>query len=220
MYEETYPFVVRPLPYCADALGLNINDVTLKYHHDRHYRSYVDRLNSALSDYPALQQLSLKELILKVGSFPQAAKETIRIGAGGAYAHEMYFDTLQSPEGQVPEGILKEAMDRTFGPIGEWRETVLKLAANLLGSGWIWMVADNRGAISLCTTGNAEVPDLKIYTPLLALDVWEHAYYLQYQCRRTAYVENFFRLINWKKVLKRYETVLEEHKNELQFEDE
>ena len=220
MNEETYPFVVRPLPYSGDALGLYINDVTLKYHHGRHYRTYVDKLNGILSDYPSLQAMSLRELLKNVGACPTPAKEAIRVNAGGAYAHEMYFDTLQSPEGQVPEGELKAAMDAAFGPIGEWREQVTKLAVGLLGSGWVWLVTDNRGNVSMRTTANTDIPELKDFTPLLALDVWEHAYYLQYQSRRAAYVENFFRLINWKKVEKRYEAVLQEHKNELIFEDE
>ncbi len=205
MKAETYPFVVRPLPYEYDALVPVLDAETLSFHHDKHYKTYVDNLNSALSDYPELQKMSLTELLSDITALPPAIQTAVRNNGGGVYNHELYFDSMREPVGQEPEGALAEAIDRDFGSYRQWKEQMKQAAVGKFGSGWAWLVADKDGNLSIVQTSNQDVPDLEEYTPILLVDVWEHAYYLQYQNRRADYVDGWFGLINWRKAGKRYE---------------
>ncbi len=205
MQKETYPFVMRPLPYEYDALLPILDEETLRFHHDKHYKTYVDNLNNALADYPQLQQMSLKELLMGLDSLPAAAQKPIRNNGGGVFNHELYFDGMKSPVGQEPCGELAEAINRDFGSYKQWQEQMKQAAMGQFGSGWAWLVTDAAGKLSIIQTANQDVPDLTIYTPLFLVDVWEHAYYLQYQNRRADYVDGWFSLINWRKAQKRYE---------------
>ena len=205
MQAETYPFVVRPLPYAYDALVPVLDQETMTFHHDKHYKTYVDNLNSALSDYPELQGKSLKELLTEIDLLPAPVRTSIRNNGGGVFNHELYFDSMKSPVGQDPTGALAEAIDRDFGSYKQWKEQMKQAAMGQFGSGWAFLVADRDGKLSIVQTANQNVPDLDDYTPILLVDVWEHAYYLQYQNRRADYLEGWFGLINWRKAGKRYE---------------
>ena len=207
MKEETYPFIDRPLPYEYDALIPVLDQETLSFHHDKHYKTYVDNLNNALADYPELQGMSLRELLININSLPAEIRTAVRNNGGGVYNHELYFDSMKSPMGQEPSGILAEAIDRDFGSYKQWKEQMKQAAVGKFGSGWAWLVTDKKGNLSIVQTANQDVPDLEELTPLLLVDVWEHAYYLQYQNRRADYVEGWFDLINWRKAGKRYEEV-------------
>ncbi len=210
MKAETYPFVVRPLPYEYDALIPVLDEETLTFHHDKHYKTYVDNLNAALADYPELQKKSLTELLTDINRLPAAVKTAVRNNGGGVYNHELYFDSMKSPVGQEPAGALAEAIDRDFGSYRQWKEQMKQAAVSKFGSGWAWLVSDKNGTLSIVQTANQDVPDLEEYIPILLVDVWEHAYYLQYQNRRADYVESWFGLINWRKAGKRYEDWLAE----------
>lgn len=205
MKAETYPFVVRPLPYEYDALIPVLDEETLTFHHDKHYKTYVDNLNAALADYPELQKKSLTELLTDINRLPAAVKTAVRNNGGGVYNHELYFDSMKSPVGQEPAGALAEAIDRDFGSYRQWKEQMKQAAVSKFGSGWAWLVSDKNGTLSIVQTANQDVPDLEEYIPILLVDVWEHAYYLQYQNRRADYVEGWFGLINWRKAGMRYE---------------
>ncbi|MCI8799383.1 superoxide dismutase [Acetatifactor muris] len=208
MKAETYPFVVRPLPYEYDALVPVLDAETLTFHHDKHYKTYVDNLNNALADYPELQKQSLPELLSGLDTLPGAIRIAVRNNGGGVFNHELYFDSMKSPVGQEPSGALAEAIDRDFGSYRQWKEQMKQSAVSKFGSGWAWLVSDKNGVLSIVQTANQDVPDLEEYTPVLLVDVWEHAYYLQYQNRRADYVEGWFGLINWRKAGKRYEDSL------------
>ncbi len=208
MKAETYPFVVRPLPYEYDALTPVLDEETLHFHHDKHYKTYVDNLNNALSDYPELQKMSLKELLINLEHLPAAIQTPVRNNGGGVYNHELYFDSMKSPIGQEPCGMLAEAIDRDFGSYQQFKEKMKQAAVSKFGSGWAWLVTDRDGKLSIVQTANQDVPDLEIYTPIFLVDVWEHAYYLQYQNRRADYVEGWFGLINWRRAEKRYNDVV------------
>ena len=208
MKAETYPFVVRPLPYEYDALIPVLDAETLTFHHDKHYKTYVDNLNNALADYPELQKQSLAELLSSLDTLPGAIRIAVRNNGGGVFNHELYFDSMKSPVGQEPSGALAEAIDRDFGSYRQWKEQMKQSAVCKFGSGWAWLVSDKNGVLSIVQTANQDVPDLEEYTPVLLVDVWEHAYYLQYQNRRADYVEGWFGLINWRKAGKRYEDSL------------
>lgn len=205
MKAEIYPFVVRPLPYEYDALTPVLDQTTLEFHHDKHYKTYVDNLNNILADYPQLQSKSLKELLLELEELPAQAQTGIRNNGGGVFNHELYFDAMKSPAGQEPVGSLAEAIVRDFGSCKQWQELMKQAALGQFGSGWAWLLTDKAGKLSIVQTANQEVPNLAEYTPILLVDVWEHSYYLQYQNRRAEYIEGWFRLINWRKALKRYE---------------
>lgn len=212
MKAETYPFVVRPLPYEYDALVPVLDEETLHFHHDKHYKTYVDNLNNALADYPELQRLSLEQLLGDIGALPAQVQTPIRNNGGGVYNHELYFDSMKNPVGQEPDGMLAAAIDRDFGSYKQWKEQMKQAAVSKFGSGWAWLAADNKGQLSILQTANQDVPDLKEYTPIFLVDVWEHAYYLQYQNRRAEYVEGWFDIINWRKASKRYEDALGEER--------
>ena len=205
MKAEVYPFVARPLPYEYDALVPVLDAETLTFHHDKHYKTYVDNLNSALSDYPELQKKSLTELLTDISTLPGAVQTAVRNNGGGVYNHELYFDSMREPAGQEPDGALAEAIERDFGSYRQWKEQMKPAAVSKFGAGWAWLVADKDGRLSIVQTSNQDVPDLEDYVPILLVDVWEHAYYLQYQNRRADYVESWFGLINWRKAGKRYE---------------
>lgn len=208
MREETYPFVVKPLPYEYDALTPVLDANTLTFHHDKHYKTYVDNLNSVLADYPQLQKMSLRELLTNTENLPAAARTPIINNGGGVFNHELYFDAMKSPVGQEPSGALAEALERDFGSVLQWREKMKQAAVSKFGSGWAWLLTDENGILTIQQTANQDVPDLTVYTPIFLVDVWEHAYYLQYQNRRAEYVDGWFQLINWKKAGRRYEEVI------------
>ena len=209
MQAESYPFVVHPLPYEYDALLPVLNAETLTFHHDKHYKTYVDNLNHVLSDYPELQKKSLVELLSMVDSLPQNIMAPIRNNAGGVYNHELYFECMKNPVGQEVCGKLSEAIVRDFGSFAQWKEKMKQAAVSKFGSGWAWLVSDKSGKLYILQTSNQDVPDLKEYIPLLVVDVWEHAYYLQYQNRRADYVEGWFGLIHWRKIEKKYGAIVE-----------
>ena len=208
MREEIYPFVVKPLPYEYDALTPVLDATTLMFHHDKHYKAYVDNLNSVLADYPQLQKMSLKELLTNTENLPAAARTPIINNGGGVFNHELYFDAMKSPVGQEPSGELLKALERDFGSVIQWKEKMKQAAVSKFGSGWAWLLADENGILTIQQTANQDVPDLNVYTPIFLVDVWEHAYYLQYQNRRPEYVDGWFQLINWKKAARRYEEAI------------
>lgn len=207
MQAEVYPFVMRPLPYEYDALMPVLSEETLEFHHDRHYKTYVDNLNKILADFPELQQKSLWELLTQLEELPVAARVGIRNNGGGVFNHELYFDGMKSPAGQEPAGTLAEAILRDFGSLKQWKEQMKQAAVGRFGSGWAWLLSDRTGKLSIVQTANQDVPDLLEYTPIMLVDVWEHAYYLQYQNRRAEYVDGWFDLIHWRKAQKRYEEI-------------
>ena len=208
MRDEIYPFVVKPLPYEYDALTPVLDATTLMFHHDKHYKAYVDNLNSVLADYPQLQKMSLKELLTNTENLPTAARTPIINNGGGVFNHELYFDSMKCPVGQEPTGELLKALERDFGSMIQWKEKMKQAAVSKFGSGWAWLLADENGILTIQQTANQDVPDLTVYTPIFPVDVWEHAYYLQYQNRRPEYVDGWFQLINWKKAARRYEEAI------------
>lgn len=205
MREETYPFVMRPLPYEYYALAPILSAETLMYHHDKHYKTYVDNLNQVLADYPLLQKKSLRELLSGIEDLPDAIQIPVKNNGGGAYNHALYFDCMQHPAHQDPRGDLLEAIIRDYGSLKDFKDRLKQAAVSRFGSGYAWVVADREGKLKIMTTANQNPPDLKYLEPILVIDVWEHAYYLKYQNRRAEYVDGWMELINWGKVMQRYQ---------------
>lgn len=204
---EKYPFKVKPLPYDKDALMPVINEETLYFHHDKHYSAYVDNLNSALTNHPELQKMTLEELLTNIECLPLDVRLPIRNNGGGVYNHELYFDCMKTPGTNKATGRLLEAIERDFCSYDRWKEQMKLAAVSKFGSGWAWLISDKNGRLAIAQTSNQDVPDINTCTPILIVDIWEHAYYLQYQNRRAEYVEGWFRLIDWDKASKRYDAI-------------
>lgn len=204
-----YPFEVEPLPYAYNALEPYLNEEILHFHHDKHYTAYVVKLNELVGNYPNLQNMSLEELLIQTDALPNEAKTSIRNNAGGVYNHELYFACMNSPDCELPTDQLALAIQATFGSIEQFRSAFAAAAINQFGSGYAWLILSN-GKLEILSTPNQDTPISLTVTPLLCIDVWEHAYYLQYQNRRADYVENWFNLINWDFVGARYMSLMKE----------
>lgn len=208
MEPECYPFVVRPLSYEYDALTPILDEDTMYVHHDRHYKSYVDKLNSLLADYPQLQKMGLFWLLTRPEKLPVQIRTSVRNNAGGVFNHELYFDGMKECYGQEPAGALADAIERDFGSFRNWQDQMRSAALHRFGSGWVWLVCDAEGTLAVLETSNEDVPDLLSVTPILNVDVWEHAYYLECQSKRADYVNGWFDLIHWRKAGRRYEEAM------------
>lgn len=195
--KETYPFKAKPLPYTYDSLEPYISTETLHFHHDKHYQTYVDKLNAALKDYPQFQNLSLENLLKNLNDIPEAIKTAVTNNAGGIYNHELYFAGMTAPSDSVVSNELTNEIINNFTSYEDWKNEMKNAAISVFGSGWAWLVKNNDNGLQIVTTKDQFVPDLNIYTPILLIDVWEHAYYLDYQNLRPNYADNWFKLINW-----------------------
>lgn len=203
LYElEHYPFQLKPLAYSYEALCPYINACTLHFHHDKHLGTYVENLNKALAPFPAFHCWSMEMLLTNINDLPEEIRMAVWNNGGGVYNHQLYFDSMTCRR-KKPDPVLYEAILNAFGSTEEWKRQMKEAAVSQFGSGWAWTVADANGCLGILKTSNQDT--VLPYTPLLLVDVWEHAYYLQYQNRRADYLENWFCLIDWDVVGKRYQ---------------
>ena len=203
--EMKYPFQLPPLPYAYGALSPDIGERTLCFHHDKHFQTSVDNLNTALSDGPEYQSRPLEELLRRLDRLPDPKRTAIRSNGGGVYNHFLYFAGMCPCRSARPSGILAQAMDRDFGSFENWRLEMRAAALGQFGSGYAWLVSEPSGRLSVMKLPNQDCPLSMGLWPVLCLDVWEHAYYLDYQNRRADYVDNWFHRINWHFAQERYE---------------
>lgn len=197
-------FTLPELPYAYDALEPTIDKDTMNIHHTKHHNTYVTNLNGALADYPELQGKSLEELIKDIDALPEAIRTAVRNNGGGHANHSLFWEVLSPSGGGAPKGELAEKIDAAFGSFDAFKEKFQAAAATRFGSGWAWLVVDN-GEVKITSTPNQDSPVMDGQTPLLGLDVWEHAYYLKYQNRRPEYAAAFWNVVNWEKVSSNYE---------------
>lgn len=189
-------FTVRELPYAYDALAPQFSEETLRYHHDKHYAGYVAKLNELTLDTPFAQQ-PLEDIIL-------AADGAVYNNAAQAWNHAFYFEQLSPDPQRMPTGALADAVVRTFGSVDALRERMSREAVGLFGSGWVWLAADRQGGLVIVSGPNAGNPLRQGLVPLLCIDVWEHAYYIDYRNRRADAVAALWDRIDWKTVGERY----------------
>ncbi len=188
------------LPYAYDALEPYIDARTMEIHYTRHHNGYVTKLNAALEKYPELFDVSLEDLLCNINSVPEDIRTAVRNNGGGHANHSLFW-TLMSPDGGgEPAGDLAEALRKHFGSFEHFKETFSATAASHFGSGWAWLVLDAFGKLRVYSTPNQDSPYMDGFTPLLGLDVWEHAYYLNYQNRRPEYIQNWWNVVNWGRV--------------------
>lgn len=192
------------LPYAYDALEPHIDKETMNIHHTKHHNTYVTNLNNAVSGKADLENKSVEELISNMDAVPEEIRTAVRNNGGGHANHTFFWQILSPNGGGNPSGALAEAIDSKFGSFDAFKEEFAKAAAGRFGSGWAWLVVDS-GELAITSTPNQDSPLMEGKTPVLGLDVWEHAYYLNYQNRRPDYVQAFWNVVNWEEVSKRFE---------------
>lgn len=193
-------FELPQLKYNYDALEPHIDAKTMEIHHTKHHQAYVDKLNAALEGHQDLQNKSIEQLIKEIASVPQDIKQAV-INNGGGHANHSFFWELLTPGGSSqPTGEIKDVIEQKFTSFDEFKTQFADAATKRFGSGWAWLVKNNMGELEIYSTANQDSPLMEGKTPLLGLDVWEHAYYLKYQNRRPEYIEAFWNVVNWSKV--------------------
>ena len=185
------------LDYTYDALEPHIDARTMEIHHTKHHQTYVDKLNAALQNYPKLQEKSVEELLMGIKKIPEPIQVAVKNHGGGHFNHSLFWKVIGPDSGGMPEGELGKAITKTFNSVEEFKKKFSDAAAGHFGSGWAWLTADEKGKLSVHSTGNQDSPLMENKTPILGLDVWEHAYYLKYQNRRADYITAFWNVINW-----------------------
>lgn len=192
------------LPYAYDALEPHIDKETMNIHHSKHHNAYVTNLNNALEGNEALLSKSIEDLIANLDAVPEEKRTAVRNNGGGHANHSLFWELLSADGGGTPSGALAEAIDKKFGSFDTFKEQFAAAGATRFGSGWAWLILNN-GELEITSTPNQDSPIMDGKTPLLGLDVWEHAYYLNYQNRRPDYIAAFWNVVNWDEVAKRFE---------------
>lgn len=191
------------LPYEYTALEPYVDALTMEIHYSKHHQAYVNNLNAALEKYPELQEKDIKDLVADLNAVPEDIRGAVRNNGGGHLNHTMFWSMMKKAEGQAPEGELLEAINSKFGSFDEFKSVFAKAGVTRFGSGWAWLVVKG-GQLEVVSTPNQDNPLTDGLTPILGLDVWEHAYYLKYQNRRPEYIENWFNVVNWDEVARLY----------------
>jgi Fe-Mn family superoxide dismutase len=195
------------LPYANDALEPNIDALTMEIHHDRHHNAYVTNLNKALESAPELASKSIEDLIADLASVPESIRNAVRNNGGGHANHSLFWQTISPSGGGAPSGAIAAAIDSELGGFDKFKETFAAAGATRFGSGWAWLAAGKDGKLKVYSLPNQDSPIMEGDTPLLGLDVWEHAYYLKYQNKRPDYIAAFWNVVDWNAVGARYKAV-------------
>lgn len=196
-------FELPALPYAFDALEPYIDTQTMQIHHGKHHAAYVNNLNAALAKYPELSDKTLEELISDPSSLPEDIQTAVRNNGGGHFNHSLFWTIMAPNAGGEPTGELKTAIEAAFGSFQDFKDTFTKAATTRFGSGWAWLGVKD-GKLVVLSMPNQDAPLMAGLTPILGLDVWEHAYYLKYQNRRPDYIANWWNVVNWNEVSRRY----------------
>lgn len=197
-------FELKPLPYAYDALEPYIDKETMMLHHDKHEKAYLDNLNKAISKYPELYKMGIEGMLKDLNSVPEDIRETVKNNAGGVYNHEFFWSIMSPEQNQTPAGDLLKAINKDFQSFDNFKAKFKEAALGRFGSGWAFLVKDKDGKLSIISTANQDSPISQGLTPILGIDVWEHAYYLKYQNRRGDYIDNWWNVVNWKQAENNY----------------
>jgi Fe-Mn family superoxide dismutase len=197
-------YEVPPLPYDYGALEPHIDEQTMRVHHDKHHQAYVDNANKALEGTEWADR-SVEDVLQNLSSLPEDKQAAVRNNAGGHYNHSLFWEIMGPSGGGEPSGALGDAISSTFGGLDELKAQVNDAGVKRFGSGWTWLVVDG-GTLAVTSTPNQDSPLSDGQTPILGIDVWEHAYYLKYQNRRPDYLEAWWNVVNWDEVGKRFES--------------
>jgi superoxide dismutase, Fe-Mn family len=199
------PYEVPPLPYDYDALEPHIDEATMRVHHDKHHQAYVDKVNAALEGTDWADR-PIEEVIRDLSKVPEAKRTAVRNNGGGHYNHTLFWESMSPDGGGQPDGELSDAIGSTFGSFDDFKAAVKDAGVNQFGSGWSWLVHDGSG-LAVVSSANQDNPLTDGKTPLLGVDVWEHAYYLKYQNRRPDYIDAWWNTVDWGAVAERFRAV-------------
>ena len=194
-------YEVPALPYDYAALEPHIDEATMRVHHDKHHQAYVDKANGALAG-TEWEDRPIEEVLRNLSALPADKRTVVRNNGGGHYNHSLFWESMGPGAGGEPDGALRQAIDSAFGSFADFRGKVKDAGVNQFGSGWAWLVHDGSG-LQVVSTPNQDNPVSEGLTPLVGVDVWEHAYYLKYQNRRPDYIDAWFNLVNWGEVERR-----------------
>jgi Fe-Mn family superoxide dismutase len=191
-------FTLPQLPYAFEALEPHIDATTMQIHHGKHHQTYVNSLNAAIEKSPELAGKSLDDLMTGINSVPEAVRTAVRNNGGGHWNHSKFWEWM-SPKGGEPAGAVADAIQDSFGGLDKFKEQWAAAGVGRFGSGWVWLLKDGK-KLSIASTPNQDNPLMEGKTPILGLDVWEHAYYLKYQNRRPDYITAWWNVVNWEAV--------------------
>ena len=198
-------FTLPPLPYDLGALEPHIDAKTMEIHHGKHHQAYVTNLNNALKDHPDLQSKTIEALISDLNAVPEAIRAAVRNNGGGHANHSMFWQLMKPGGGGEPTGAIAQAITSELGGFAKFKEDLNKAGATRFGSGWAWLIKGKDGKLAVSSTPNQDSPIMEGLTPVLGVDVWEHAYYLKYQNRRPDYLAAWWNVVNWDEVNRRYQ---------------
>jgi Fe-Mn family superoxide dismutase len=198
-------FELSPLPYNYDALEPYIDAQTMQLHHDMHHQTYVNNLNAAVGKYPDLQSKSPEELIKDLNNLPQDIVSAVRNNGGGHVNHTMFWQIMAPNAGAEPTGPIADAIRENFGDFESFKQRFNDAGTKQFGSGWVWLVRTSDGKIEVISTPNQDSPMTSGHIPIMGNDVWEHAYYLKYQNKRAEYLKQWWNVVNWDEINKRFE---------------
>ena len=200
-----YPFQLPDLGYAHDALEPHIDARTMEIHHGKHHAGYTSKFNAALEGHADLHGKSAVEIVSDLDSLPESIRGAVRNNGGGYINHALFWDVMTPGGASAPSGDLAAAIDGAFGSFDDFKANFQAAAAGQFGSGWGWLCSDASGGLSVIATANQDSPHMQGLTPILGVDVWEHAYYLNYQNRRPDYLSAFWNVVNWDRVAARYD---------------
>ncbi len=199
-------FQLPELAYSYDALEPHIDARTMEIHHSKHHAGYVNKLNAALEGHEELQGKSIEELLADLNAIPESIRTAVRNSGGGHSNHTLFWSIMSPNGGGEPSGALKDAIEAGFGDFDSFKDLFSKTAATRFGSGWAWLVKESDGSLAVLSTANQDSPISSGKTPVLGLDVWEHAYYLKYQNRRADYISAWWNVVHWEEVARLFAT--------------
>jgi Fe-Mn family superoxide dismutase len=201
-------YTLPPLPYAFDALEPHIDARTMEIHHDKHHAAYVNNLNNALKDNPELAAKPVNELIADLASVPEGIRTAVRNNGGGHSNHTFFWEIMGPGKGGAPVGTLAEAITKTFGSYDEFKAKFEAAGVGRFGSGFVWLIVNKQGQLEIISLPNQDSPYMDGNKPVIANDVWEHAYYLHYQNRRPDYLKAWWNVVNWDHAEQNYQTAL------------
>ena len=199
-----YPFKLPELGYAYNALEPHIDARTMEIHHSKHHAAYTNNLNAALEKHPDLHKRSAEDLIKNLHALPEDIKGPVRNNGGGFLNHNLFWEIMRPGGSNKPTGALAKEIDSAFGSFDAFKEALAKAATTRFGSGWGWLVVDSSGKLNVTSTANQDSPITDGSNPILGIDVWEHAYYLNYQNRRPDYITAWWNVVNWDEVAAKF----------------
>ena len=204
MFTDKYKYKLPDLPYAYDAVEPYIDALTMEIHHNKHHQGYVNNLNEALENRPELQKIPLIQMLEDINKIPEDVRTAIRNNGGGHFNHSMFWTLMKNNGGGEPRGKIADEIKKTFGNFAVFKEIFNTNAKKVFGSGWSWLSLDKNGKLVATTTSNQDTPLAQGLTPIMGLDVWEHAYYLKYQNRRPDYINSWWNVVNWDQIEENY----------------